>query len=87
MSMSSWYTLGLSAIIGASVLPFLYRFGVVVCLEGGLSSRRLLVDGVAVWVAEYLRTYCSEEHPYRYCQEHMRISTRQELQIDWTYSR
>ncbi len=85
--MSSWYTLGLSAIIGACMLPFFDRFGVVVCLEGGLSSRRLLVDGVAVWVAEDLRTYCSEEHPYRYCEEHIRISMRQELQIDWTYSR
>ena len=48
-------TLALSAIIGARLLPLNYSFGVVVCFERRLSSRRLLFDDIAIWVAEGLR--------------------------------
>ena len=56
--------MALPSIIGARLLPLAYSFGVVVCFEPGLSSRRLLVDEVAIWVAEDLRTSCNTEDPY-----------------------
>ena len=80
-------TLALSAIIRARLLPLGYSFGVVVCFEGGISSRLLLVDNVAIWVAEDLRMCVDIEEPYRYCNEQIYVSTRQELRIEWTYSK
>lgn len=61
--MNALRTPTLFSIIGARLLPFGYSFGVVVCFEGRLSSRRLLVDGVAIWVAEDLGTCCDAEKP------------------------
>ena len=59
--MSALYTMTFPAIIGADLLPLGYSFGVVVCLEGGLSSRLWLVDNTTISVAEDLRTCCNEE--------------------------
>ena len=59
--MSGVYTLTLSTILDTGLLQLGYSFRLVVCFESGLPSRRLLVDGVAVRVAEDLRTYCNEK--------------------------
>ena len=55
--------------------------------EGGLCSPRLLVDDLAIRVAEDLRTCCNEEDPYRNWHEPINISMRQQLRVNWTYSR
>lgn len=84
--MSALHTPTLSTFIGARLLPLGYSVGIVVCFEGRLPSRRLLFDGVSIWVTEDLGTSCNVENPYCYCNEHSKVSKRQELRIEWTYS-
>ena len=55
--------MSLSAIIGARLLPLSYSFRVVVCFEGRVSSRGLLFDDFAIWVAEDLCKNCNKEEP------------------------
>ena len=84
--MITLHTPTLPAIIGARLLPFGHSFGVVVCFESRLASCRLLSDYIAVWVAEGFRAGDIAKNPYRYCNEHIKFSMRQELRIQWTYS-
>lgn len=64
LKMSTVNTPALSNIMGACLLPLSYGFGIVVCFEIGLSYCWLLVDGLAIWVAEDLRTCCDAKDPY-----------------------
>ena len=82
--MSAIHTPTLCGIIGARLLPLGYSFGVVVCFEVRLPSRRLLFDDVAIWVAEDLRTDRNAENPYCYCNEHIEVSMRRDLGTDLT---
>ena len=59
--MSGAYTLTVSTILDTRLLQLRYSFRLVVCLESGLPSRRLLVDGVTIRVAGDLRMCCDEE--------------------------
>lgn len=77
--MSADHTPTLCGIIGTRLLPLGYSFGVVVCFEVRLPSRRSLFDDVAIWVAEDLRTDRNAENRYCYCNEHIEVSMRREL--------